>query len=185
MFCRLCISIIVSDLEVSQIFYILLPLLIPIGISFTVLRLSWKSHNSRARIKMLEKDESNRQKLIHILANLEKQVEDAVADLIDNPSPDSDAESQQIIKPQARSLPPVSVRADDDQKAPPPPQILTPLQLKIAASLNTLPHLKKERAFIQRVRNSHAVIVCRDVKRFPVHRAGEGVVRYWADQFEL
>ena len=62
--------------------------------------------------------------------------------------------------------------------------ILTPLQRKIAAALNKLP-LKKEQVYIHSVRNSHAIIVCRDVKRFELHRQGEGVVRHWADHFIL
>lgn len=62
--------------------------------------------------------------------------------------------------------------------------ILTPLQCKIAASLNMLP-IKKELAYIDNVRNSHAVIVCRDVKRFEGHREGEGILRHWAASFIL
>ena len=46
-----------------------------------------------------------------------------------------------------------------------------------------LPGLKKELVFIKQVRNSHAVIIARDVKRFPGHKDGEGVLRHWADHF--
>lgn len=81
--------------------------------------------------------------------------------------------------------------------------ILTPLQRTICARLNSLPGLKKEIAFIdiidpssfvtteakgkaepqkpQKVRNSHATIVSRDVKNFEFHRIGEGVLRCWAE----
>jgi hypothetical protein len=46
--------------------------------------------------------------------------------------------------------------------------------------LNRLP-LKKECAYFPSARNSHTVIICRDVKNFEAHRAGKGVVRqYWA-----
>ena len=61
--------------------------------------------------------------------------------------------------------------------------VLSDVQKKIVAWLNTLPGLKKELAFIHPVRNAHAVIISRDVKRFPSHRQGEGVIRHWADHF--
>jgi len=172
------------NLDVIQLLYIFLPLLIPLGLSVAVLRLSWASHNSRARIKLLEKDDSNRQKLIHILANLEKRMEDAVADLIDDPSPDGDTDSlPTTANPQTGKPDKITLRGNANKMAV--PQILTPLQVQIAVSLNGLPHLKKERAYIQGVRNSHAPVVCRDPKRFPFHRVGEGVIRHWADHFDV
>jgi len=67
---------------------------------------------------------------------------------------------------------------------------LTPLQLEMAKSLNEIPHLKKKLAYIdtgpEGVRiNSHAIIVSRDSKKFPIHEKGMGVVRNWADSFVL
>ena len=66
----------------------------------------------------------------------------------------------------------------------PHPFVLKPIQHKIAASLNQLP-IEKELAYIPDVVNSHAIIVCRDIKRFETHRVGEGVVRHWAASFIL
>lgn len=136
--------------------------------SLAAFRLSMAARSSRARIKLLESDRSNGNTLIHTLAHLEKQVEDVVVEMIDDPSPMSEDSSP---GPSSSSLP----------EQP----ILTPLQRRIILSLNKLPNLKKERVFIPRVRNSHAVIVCRDVKRFSVHKRGEGIVRHWADSFIL
>ena len=169
---------------ILQMLILLLPILIPSFLSFTVVRLSWSSYRSRARIKVLEKDASHQQSLMYSLAKLEKNVEDAVADMMDDPGPDPDSDSdpdtagtqqqQQQQRERKRD-------AGDDDHAPP---ILSPTQLRIAACLNTLPHLKKERAWIGQVRNSHAPIVCRDV-RFAAHRVGEGLIRHWADHFVL
>jgi hypothetical protein len=53
------------------------------------------------------------------------------------------------------------------------------------SSLNALPQLTKHLAYYEHVRNSHAMIVCRDVKRFEFHKKGEGVVKVWAEGFVL
>ncbi|KAF8647749.1 hypothetical protein AX16_006584 [Volvariella volvacea WC 439] len=61
---------------------------------------------------------------------------------------------------------------------------ITDPQQKIVQNLNKLP-IQKERAFFPSVGNSHAYIICREVKRFENQRAGEGVIRHWADNFIL
>jgi hypothetical protein len=156
--------------------YAMLPLLVPVFMSLAIIRLSLAARSSRARIRLLEKDASNSQKLAHILAQLERQMENAVVELIDDEAgvePAADAE-QALTTTKRRCAPKPS------QEQP----ILTPVQRRMAASLNRLP-LKKERAYFPSARNSHAVIICRDVKNFEAHRAGEGVVRHWADSFIL
>ncbi|KAJ6619472.1 putative serine esterase-domain-containing protein [Mycena sp. CBHHK59/15] len=147
--------------------YTALPLLAPVLLSLIVVRLSLATRSSRARIKLLERDASasNTQRLVHVLAQLEHQVETAVVDLVID-----DAE------PPARAC--SSSKAARDQP------ILTPTQRRIAAALNRLPILR-ERAWFPDARNSHAVIICRDVRNFEAHRAGEGVLRHWAGAFVL
>ena len=146
--------------------YALLPAIIPVALSILLIYLPFGAYTSRARIRLLEQDESNSQKLIDVLAELENNVEDAVVDMMDSAGPvQSGSDSTSTRVPQDKS-------------------ILTPLQYEIAVSLNKLP-IKKRLAYIQNVINSHAVIVCRDVNRFEVHRAGEGVVRHWAASFSL
>jgi hypothetical protein len=63
--------------------------------------------------------------------------------------------------------------------------VLTDVQRRIARSLNALPRLQKQLAYIHPMRNAHATIVSRDVKNFAFHRDGEGVIRHWADHFIL
>lgn len=135
------------------------------GISVTLIYLVFATRSSRARIRLLESDESNKQILFHILADLEHNLETAVVDHIDDPNP-------------------TPTRRFFERKTKPPPEqpILTPLQRKIAVSLNKLP-FKKERAYIENVQNSHAVILCRDLKKFEAHKMGAGVLRHWAASF--
>lgn len=143
--------------------YALLPAIIPLAISMLLIYLPFGAYHSRARIRLLEKDGSYSQRLINVLADLDKNVEDTVADIIDNTGSDQSDSSTQ--GPQGKS-------------------ILTPVQYQIAVSLNKLP-ITKHLAYIQNISNSHAVIVCRDIARFEIHRAGEGVVRHWAASFNL
>jgi hypothetical protein len=154
--------------------YTMLPLLVPVFISLNIIRLSLAARSSRARIRLLEKDASNSQKLAHILAQLEKQVENAVVVLIDD-----DAGVESVADPE-QALAMRRYAPKPSQKQP----ILTPMQRSMARSLNRLP-LKKERTYFPTARNSHGLIICRNVKKFESHRLGEGVVRHWANSFIL
>ncbi|KAH7327625.1 putative serine esterase-domain-containing protein [Rhizoctonia solani] len=63
--------------------------------------------------------------------------------------------------------------------------ILSPAQRAMIESLNSIPQLRKVRAYFPYVRNAHSVIIVRDPKTFPVHLDGMGVVQHWADRFVL
>lgn len=130
------------------------------AIAAVAINLSLASRSSRARLRLLEQDESHGERLVNVLAKLEgKSENDAVLMLKED--------STDVVAPTDISL-----------------SVLTPLQRKIALSLNRLP-LKKELVFITGVINSHAVIVCRDVRRYEIHRRGEGVLKHWAGSFVL
>lgn len=62
---------------------------------------------------------------------------------------------------------------------------LTEEQKKMVRSLNTIPHMKKYRLFFTEVRNSHAIIISRDPRRFEIHEKGVEVLTHWAERFEL
>ena len=126
-----------------------------------VYRLSSDARLSRSRIKLLEK-QSN---LDDMLANLERRVEEAVVDFID------DAPTQ------ASDL-------DNEKSGDISPVVLTALQQSMAKSLNRLP-IEKQLAFLDIGHNSHATIISRDVQRFEMHKLGWGIIRHWADSFEL
>jgi hypothetical protein len=150
----------------------LIPILVPVFISILIFRLGLDARASRARIRLLEKDPSSSGRLINMLRSIEKEVDDAVADMLDDPQPSSDKEAQ----------------AENENEAPAPSvaqPVLTRTQQLVLTSLNSLPQLQKHLTFIHPVRNSHAVIVSRDVKRFEIHKRGAGILRHWADRFEL
>lgn len=142
----------------------LLPLLFPSIITLALIRLSIASHYSRSRVKLLEAEDASTssQRLVHILGQLEREVEEMVVDIVDDPN--TPIPSQESTKTSPR---------------------LTALQRKMAAVLNALPQLKKERVYIPDVRNAHSVIIARDVKNYAFHRIGEGVLRHWADAFVM
>lgn len=145
----------------------LLPLLFPSIITLALIRLSIASHYSRSRVKLLEAEDASTasQRLVHILGQLEREVEDIVVDIVDDPNtPIPSQENTKTSKTSPR---------------------LTALQRKMAAVLNALPQLKKERVYIPDVRNAHSVIVARDVKNYGFHKIGEGMLRHWADAFVM
>ena len=138
----------------------------PAFISLAIVRLSIASRRSRSRVKLLEaEDSSTTQRLVHIFGRLEREVEDLVIDMADDPN--TPIPSQESTK--------------SSKKSP----YINAAQKKMAAVLNALPQLKKERAYISGVRNSHAVIVMRDVASLEFHKIGEGVLRHWADAFVM
>jgi hypothetical protein len=120
------------------------------------------SRRSRSRIKLLEaEDPSAIQRLVHIVGQIEREVEDTVVDIVDDPA--------------------VSISSPGSKESP----RVTPSQRRMAAGLNKLPQLKKELVFIPDVRNSHATIIARDIQNFEFHKIGEGVLRHWADSFVM
>jgi len=143
----------------------IVPVLFPTFIVLAIVRLSIASRHSRSRIKLLEsEDTSNTQRLVHIFGQLEREVEDIVVDIVDDPSPITSQENRTVSKKTPRII---------------------PAQRKMIAVLNSLPQLKKERAYLPNLRNSHAVIIARDTKNFEFHKLGEGVLRHWADAFVM
>lgn len=64
-------------------------------------------------------------------------------------------------------------------------KLLTGEQEKMVRSLNTIPNMKKYRAFFTEVRNSHAIIISRDPRRFAIHEKGVEVLEHWSERFEL
>ena len=171
------------------------------------------SRSSRARIRLLEKDDSRESALVNVFMRLERGLENAVLDIseavgnggsqepatqteseepsyVTSSSSATLAEKEQDIAGKVKQVtasPPASnlpvVSKGAKPKAGQP--ILTPGQLAMAESLNALPQLSKYMAFIDPIRNSHATIVARDVKNFAFHKRGWGVLQHWADNFVL
>ncbi|KAI9064022.1 DUF676-domain-containing protein [Trametes sanguinea] len=174
----------------NVLIYALTPILIPLFLTLVLTRLSLASKASRTRIKQLEKDESGTERLVHVIGSLEREMEDAVVDMFDNadntPSADNGSDpssaSSETISADSRAL---STGKGALAKARKPEFVLSEKQRKLVKWLNALPGLKKELAFIHPVRNAHGTIIARDVKRFPAHKLGEGVLRHLADHLIL
>jgi hypothetical protein len=173
---------------------VFLPVVLPTFIWLVLLRLSISSHKSRNRLKILEADASNKERLIHVISKLEIGMENVVVNLYDSdstPTPSSpisisDSESANCSSQELVVDDSLSTTSKSKAEGPPPFQpLLTPVQLRCIENLNKIPQLKKECAFFTGVRNSHAMVVCRDPKKFKFHLEGEGLLRHWADQFEL
>lgn len=165
---------------------------------------------SRKRLRLLDKEESSVDRLMHVIARLERDMEESVAEMLDGPGPGAapatppeDASYRTLAPPKA-TLPspegpsaalengerPADLKAERTDSVTathpsgrPPTVLLTDLQLRLIRTLNTLPHLKKELVYINPCPNAHGPIICRDPKRFPSHKVGEGVVRHWVDHF--
>ncbi|KAJ4472049.1 DUF676-domain-containing protein [Lentinula aciculospora] len=149
---------------VNILVYASIPILVPSVLTLAVVRLSLASRSSKARITLLEKeDKSGQQSLAQALFDLERQVEGAVADLIDDSDPST------AIPMLHRSAHP----------------ILSPLQKTICARLNSISHLQKERAFIGGLRNTHSTIISREPKVWDKNGVGLGVLRHWAGSLQL
>ena len=150
-------------------FVLLLPITALVFFSIIFGRLIMESNASRARIRILEADQSRIQSF---RAHFRQVREDVGRLVVDAAHPDND---NQLVS-SAESL---------TWKLWPPKPYLTPMQLHMANSLNSIPHLTKKFAYIDGVINSHAVIVARDRKNHPFQEIGMGVIRHWADHFVL
>lgn len=168
-----------------QAIYVLLPVLMPVLFCLVITRLSLASRKSRERIQLLEKDESYSSRLVHTLGQIERQVEDTVVEMIDDSGEVVPSSASTLAASPALAAD-VGLSAAKGQEAKAataekPHVTLSPLQHKLVKWLNSIPQLEKELVWIDPVRNSHAVIIARDITRFPDQQIGEGVLRHWAD----
>lgn len=247
--------------------YISLPVLVPTILGMVYVRIRRQSRESRKRVEEIEKADSYSSKLIHAVADLEKEMEDKVADFIDvqtteeRPSKEKEEDkwwvpcsktqegehdffcscrrknketlSPGAVEGESGSVSSGSIRPSDDKKTkgglaslfkrdsrPPSPSpgvssetssiaetdskgegtrkckwssrkkpqpkidtpILLDMQKEMIERLNKLTGLKKERAFYDDTRNSHASIVCRVDRGFNPPDV-DSTLRHWADGF--
>ena len=168
-------------------------MLIPVFMTLVFVRLSMDAHKSRGRIKLLEADESYRERLAEVVGKMEKRIEDVVVDYMDDPgaSVSRNAEpSSATMSPGSTATLTATVTTGSGKEvattvATAQMHGLTALQQRMVKALNALPKLEKQLAFIDIVHNSHAVIIARDVKRFEHHSRGHGVLRHLADHLLL
>ncbi|KAL4065904.1 putative serine esterase-domain-containing protein [Scleroderma yunnanense] len=172
------------EFPLNLILFPLLPVLIPAFLSLILVRWSISSQKSRIRLRSLETNSPARERLIHVIAELEREIETRALDAYEHPggplsvnSPSVDSEPPKLV------LEPKTVQNERGYYFSSRP-FLTPGQLRCIENLNKIPQLRKTLVFFVDVANSHAMIIARDPK-FEHHRKGEAVLRHWADHFEL
>ena len=191
---RVDISVQLADIPPTapQIIIAAIPLLVPIVASLVFYRFSKSSKLSRARIKAMEGSESYQQRLIHIFSDLENRVESAFVGVVHDVAefgvntPVSPEEQANGTRKELKA------NGDADSTAPSllasrarEKSFLTEAQKGMVKALNTIPNMKKYRAFFAEVRNSHAIIISRDPRRFEIHEKGVEILRHWAERFDL
>lgn len=180
----------------NLVIIVAIPLLMPVFISLVLYNFSKSSKHSRARIRAIEGSESYRQRLIHMFSAFENQMESAivgvahdVAEIGVGTSVPQEARSGNVMvgkgfetngnsSSTAHATPFVTSKAREKS-------LLTEEQKEMVRSLNTIPNLKKHRVFFPEVRNSHAIIISRDPRRFKIHEKGLEVLGHWAERFDL
>jgi len=177
----------------------LLPVLIPIFLFLVPTRFMLSSRSSHARVKLLEGDrESMTRRLVTVWATLEKNVEDIVEDIVEEsilPATNGSANGDAVGKGAGSAptlagklglTPAIGTLASSPSPANAKSQPrLTTIQHRMITNLNALPNLTKHVVFINPVRNSHSIIICRNAATMPEHRKGEGVLRAWADGMKV
>ena len=167
----------------------------PFIASFLFYRLFKSSKLSRARIKTIEGSESYQQRLTHVFSDLENRMGNAMLDIahdvaeIGVNTPVSQEEQKSATAANNRLKATDNVNGTANTKPPLMSQprensLLTEEQEKMVRSLNTIPNMKKYRAFFAEVMNSHAIIISRDPRRFEIHEKGVEILRHWAERFE-
>jgi hypothetical protein len=179
---------------------VLLPVLLPIILVIVPTRFMLSSRSSHARVKLLTSDrESMTGRLITVWASLEKDVEDVVEAIVEEnilPTMGRSSNGSVAAGGEAASTPTLpanpgltsivsSESPSPSLTAPKSQPLLTPAHYSMMANLNALPNLTKHVAFINPVRNSHSIIICRSAATMTEHRRGEGVLRAWADGMKL
>ena len=187
-------QLVYTPFDISQIIIAAIPLLVPLFASFLFYRVSKSSKLSRARIKTIEGSESYQQRLIHMFSDLENRMENAMADVAHNVAeigvntPVSQEEQRSTVVANGN----LKTDAISTGNIKPPPlaqvrekSLLTKEQQEMVRSLNTIPNMKKYRVFFTEVRNSHAIIISRDPRRFEIHEKGVEILKHWSERFEL
>ncbi|EKM52441.1 uncharacterized protein PHACADRAFT_100987 [Phanerochaete carnosa HHB-10118-sp] len=175
-----------ANFPYNLIIYMLLPVLLPTFMTIAIVRLSLDSRKSRGRIQVLESDESYRERLVHLIGQMEKRMEDAVVEYMDDPVPVARRDEPAMSVSAATLAEPASTSGEQVQATTATGTTgITEQQRRMVKNLNELPNFEKKLAFIDLVLNSHAAVVARDVKKFSFHTRGHGVLRHLADHLIL
>jgi hypothetical protein len=152
------------------IFYVSLPILIPLFFSYLTVQSSIETRASRKRIKLLETEIPTTERLSSLLTTLESELDGTVMSIMEAEHPDMDGTLGPEFTKEYEEVQPT----------------FTASQKKMIKNLNSLPNLKKTLVYLDNLTNSHGTIVARDLKHFPEqHKRGHGGIHHWADHFIL
>jgi hypothetical protein len=100
------------------------------------------------------------------------------------PTPDPSSETSSITETDSKTEETRKCKWSSAKKSPPKMDtpVLLDVQREMIERLNNLTNLKKERAFYDDTRNSHASIVCRGDREFDLEYV-DSALRHWADMF--
>jgi len=162
---------------------LLSPVIVPVFLGSRMVQLLSSSYSSKKRIKNLQSHESHKNRLIYILAELEKNVENRIVDFVETSEANASTSTSADINGTGQlKLSSNSETVSETSGANP---TLTKLQKELIKLLSTLPNLKKEIAFIHTLTNTHSAIVCRDVEKYKFYSVGKGILSHWAYNFEF
>lgn len=109
------------------------PILVPTFLTLVTVRFTLSSRSSRQRIKLLESDPSARDRLVHVFAELERQMEDVVVEMVDNSEETEQLEPLGLERPEASfTLTPMSSTPDQST-----PTLLPPTDGETHSESNT------------------------------------------------
>jgi len=248
--------------------YLSLPILVPTVLGIVYVRVRREGRESRKRVEEIEEGDSYSSRLIHAVAELERQMEDQVTEFIDAktgpiaqdkpskekeedkwwvpcseqgegehpcfcscrkksekhlspdgpasesesvssvstgtskgkkskggfrslfkhnsraPSPEPSSETSSIAEADSKAEGKCKIKWRSPKKSQPKMDtpVLLDVQREMIERLNKLSGLKKERAFYDDTRNSHASIVCREDRGFNPNTV-DSTLRHWADRF--
>ncbi|WVW79800.1 hypothetical protein I302_101770 [Kwoniella bestiolae CBS 10118] len=159
---------------VNYLLFLIFPLLLPFVLVYLAGAITLHNFHSRKRIRS-HRDSLDRQPLlVPSSTSLADTMESATQEIRDTLS-NSVRPSTSI---DGTSTPPLSDPVEHGTSAP---LLLTPAQKLMISNLNdAIPHAERVIAWFPWAYNSHAMLICRDTKRFPWQEDGRGVVRKWA-----
>ncbi|WWC87476.1 uncharacterized protein L201_002365 [Kwoniella dendrophila CBS 6074] len=158
----------------NYLMFLIFPLLIPFVLVYLAGAITLHNFHSRKRIRS-HRDSAERQPLLVLsstsladtVGSATKELQDTLADSV-RPSTSLDG----------TSTPPLSDPVEHSKIAP---LLLTPAQKLMIRNMNgAIPHAQRVVSWFPWAYNSHAMLICRDTKRFPWQEDGRGVVRTWA-----
>nr|XP_018264423.1 uncharacterized protein I303_02589 [Kwoniella dejecticola CBS 10117]OBR86581.1 hypothetical protein I303_02589 [Kwoniella dejecticola CBS 10117] len=157
----------------NYMLFLIFPLLLPFILVYVTTVITLHNFHSRKRIRTHRDSIEQRPLLVPSSVSLADTIENTTRELKDTLS-SSVRESTSL---DGTSSPPLSDPVEHSKVAP---LLLTSAQKTMIRNLNNaISHAERVVSWFPWAYNSHAMLICRDTKRFPWQEDGRGVVRKW------